>query len=1043
MGAFLVAGRASAIDPKIQFEIETQSLQTALMKFAIQADVRIVYLSDVAQQIQTPRVSGNLDAEEALDLLLRNTNLSFQFLDPQTVIVKNKPSEDIEQKEEPIASGPSPPPKEDGLPGIEEIVTTGSRINQQDYTATSPTLVIRNDDFFAFGNATYEELINTLPQVIPDATANTNNSGPNDGSSTVNLRHLGASRTLVLFNGRRIVPTSSSGHVDLHVLPAPLISQLEMVTGGGSSVYGSDAVSGVVNFITRDDISGLNVRGKTGVSGRGDAEEYYLGLTYGTDFGEGKGNVALHASYTRRGSFSEADRETSRLDNIVRGGQIVSRGSNSIPGGRANGVGQGVVLNPSSLTSEVGQYLLSVFPQDDTGNILVSDHIRFDPDGRPLPFNIDSDQFLGTSFVHLQDPLERLNMAAVGHYDLSDRLSLYGETIYMFSEHERSLAPTSLAQLFVPENSPFISPEFRAILEAREGPDDNNYFSFRTRILEGGPRKRENRRHFIRLLTGIKGQIADTMHWDAFVNYGRMNLREMELGSYSFSRFQNALGCPAKNVESELLGDFFPDDCPLDLVFPGAVMINPFGTANITQTEIAYLQMDTPLLNETTVSQFNVGTTINGNGPRVFGGDVGYSLGFEYRLEESRFIADPRLANGDVLGSSLENSEKGRYDVWELFGEVAVPLVDTGYLIKKADLFGGARFSRYSTIGSVVSARLGLGVEVSDALTLRADFQRAIRAPNIHELFMGRTKAFPDIRDPCVLATGDEAVFCNLLGVDDPGMLIPGERQVETFFGGNTQLEEEKTNTITFGMLVRPTALPNASLSVDYFNIEIGNAVGTSSVTSIAEQCLNSFDVNNALCRRITRDAIGNIISVENSFQNIASVKTDGLDFNARYIFDLEKLGYRGNLEINSLATWLHHFKQQSSPLEKSTDCAGFVDRGLCGRAIPEWKINTKFHYRSDTFDIFARWRWISSVKDGALIRKPNANLLFPRVGDQHYFDLSSLIRINENTEITFGVNNFFDNEAPFIESEIGASTDPATYDTRGRFFYLSLSFRV
>ena len=1036
-----LAGQVFAAEPRIRFDIRSQSLPAALTKFAVQADVRLVYLSGIARRIRSPQVSGNLQAAEALSLLLKSTGLSFEFLDQKTVIIRSAISENTEQTTEKAIT--LLPLDEEILPRIEEIITTGSRISRQDFSATSPAVVIRNDDFFAFGNATYDELVNTLPQVIPDATANTNNSGPNDGSSTVNLRHLGASRTLVLFNGRRIVPTSSSGHVDLHIIPASLISQLEIVTGGGSSVYGSDAISGVINFVSKKSVSGLNIRGKYGVSGVGDAEEYSIGLTYGTDFSDGKGNIALQAGYSNRGSFSEADRNVSKFDPLVIDGKLMSNASNTIPGGRANDVGHNVILDPAALSPDIGRYLLSVFPQDNAGNILISNHIRFDGDGRPLPFNAGSDRFLTTPFIHLQDPLERANLSAISQYDLTDRLSVYGEVIYMFSRHERSLSPAGMGQLFVPENSPFISPEFREILNAREGPDADNYFSLRTRILAGGPRKRMNERHFIRLLSGVKGNLRDTMEWDVFFNYGRMSLQETEIGSLSFSRFQSALGCPAKNIKSEFLRDFFPDDCPLVLIFPDGTRINPFGSGNITPDQVSFLQMDTPLVNETVVSQFNMGATIDGDGPSVFGKNIGFSLGLEYRLEESSFVADQRLSNGDIVGSSLDNSERGQYDVWEAFGEIAIPLVDEGILVKKMDILGGVRLSKYSTVGSVVSARLGIGAIVSDGLTLRADFQRAIRAPNINELFLSRQKAFPDLRDPCVRATGDKAQFCTLLGVDDPSLLIPNERQVQAFFSGNSDLEEERSNTITAGILLQPIFLPNASLSIDYFKIEIGNAIDTVSVTSVAEQCLDSLDVDNIFCRQITRDATGNIFSVENSFQNIANIKTNGLDFNARYIFDLESTGYSGRFEISSLATWLHHFEQQSSPLKKSIDCAGFVDRGLCGRAVPKLKINTQFHYRSDKFDIFARWRWISSVKDGALIRTPDADLLFPVVGDQHYFDLSSRVKINRDVQVTFGINNFFDNEPPFIESEIGAGTDPATYDTRGRFFFLSLMYRI
>ncbi|WP_286829906.1 MULTISPECIES: TonB-dependent receptor [Kordiimonas] len=1014
---------------RINFNIPSGPMASALAEFARQSDIRLVYVSSLTRDLRAPTVSGHQNPAEALAKLLKGSGLAFDAVDDSTVIIRERNEADGAPEPESEDRGRHPP--------IVEIATTGSRITRRDIRDTSPRTVVSNDGFFAFGNTTYDELLNTLPQAIPDATANTNNTGPNDGSMSVDLRNLGNNRVLLLLNGHRMPAANGTGRPDLNFIPPSMIGQIEIVTGGGSSVYGSDAISGVVNFKLRDRFDGLEVRASGGLSSRGDAEEAYGGMIYGTPFANDRGHIVLSADAAHKGSFTEWDRAISRFDYDVEDGMLVPDPSSSIPGGRANDVGDGVTLSPASLSPEVADYLTATFGLTSDGNIALSEDIRFGTDGNPQPYISAENTFFTTPYVYLQDPLKKLNTAGILTYDISDKARLFASLAYMHSAQRRSLSPEGLRDLRIPRSNPYITDAFRAILDAGDAAEDGNFFSYRMRILEGGARRRHNTHDAWRATISIDGSDLLGLDWSVFLNTGGSRWRELELGSYSYSRLQGALGCPANDVTSEQIDDYVPLAC-LDVpVFPDGISINPFGEGNITADEIRYLQMDTPIRNLTKSRQFVVGGHVSGNGPRLFADAAAYSIGTEYRRESTDFLADARLSSADVLGSSSETSFSGTYDVVETYAELALPLI-RGSTIRDLTAKAGGRMSEYSSIGTVISWRFGLVASVGTWLELRGDYQRANRAPNLTELYAGRVLDYPDMRDPCALAGGADAAFCADLGAADPSVLRSGEFQVPSFAQGNPNLAAERSHTWSAGLTLYMPGQRDTRLTVDFFDIKVDNAINQISPTLLAALCLDSRDTQGSFCTRVVREDSGRVSHIENGYENVAYIRSQGVDFSLRHQLDLQD----GTLNLSLLGTWLARQDRRLTAISDIVECAGYVDRGICGRAIPRWKLKGQLAWYGSRYDIALRWRYISRITDGALRDTPDASLTFPYVSDQNYVDLSARYDMGDRWQLTIGVNNMFDNKPPFIESNIGAGTDPATYGVRGRFFFLGASYR-
>lgn len=895
---------------------------------------------------------------------------------------------------------------------LEEIIVTGSRIARTNLVSPSPVTQVDAVELQFTGTVNVEDLLNDLPQVVAGLTSTTNNGS--NGTATVDLRGLGTNRTLVLVNGRRFVGSTQDGTVDINNVPAALIDRVEVVTGGASAVYGSDAIAGVVNFILKDNFEGIQVDGNYGISGEGDAETWDVTLTLGGNFANDRGNAVLSIGYLNREPLLQAERAFSRdTFSDAGGGQITLVGSPTAPSGRTDNL----LANP--------------YP----GN----QNYAFGPGGVVRPFQGGTSTGYGDTYNfapvnYLQVPQVRFNVAALGSFELFEGVEAFVEGFYINSQVDAQLAPTPITGITVEVDNPFITPSLRALLNSR--PDPTAPFLIRKRTAEVGPRVSEFESQTVRVTTGLRGDfnfIGRDWNWDAYFNYGRVTLESLNLGLISFQRFQDAVNCYGPNAVA------------------GCVPLNPFGPNSISPAAAAYVTVPSP--NRTEVQQRIFSASISGDLFELPAGPLGVAVGAEYREEESDFRPDFFSGTGDLVGGANAGPVSGGFDVSEVFGELVVPILSDLPFVQELAAEAGIRYSDYSNIGGVTTWKAGATWTPIDQVRFRGIFQRAIRAPSINELFAAAQQSFEPVVDPCSASanpTGRVADVCVQQGLlRDAIGLFEDDGQIEVTFAGNPDLSEEKSDTWTIGAVLSP--IDWLDLSIDWYRIEIEDAIRPfgGGVGSLLAACFNTGNANSAECSPggtpIRRDGTGEIVPFTVPNQNIGQLKADGIDLQGNGNYDL---GNGHSVSANVLVTWVNSYEFTPNPqLPIVYEYAGTVGFSADESAIPEWKVNARLTYDTGPWSVSYRVRWIDSVTnrqiaDAEAVGDPPPVLAVPEVGAVWYHDIAAQVRIGESMTFTAGANNVFDRQPPILPDTISANTDASTYDTLGRYFFVNASVR-
>ncbi len=909
---------------------------------------------------------------------------------------------------------------------VEEVLVTGSRIIRKDFTSPSPVQTVDSERIQLQGTINTEQLLNQLPQVVPGLTNTSNN--PGDGTASVDLRGLGSQRTLVLVNGKRMVPTGQDGTVDINNIPAALIDRVEVVTGGASAVYGSDAVAGVVNFIMKTDFEGVQFDSKYAQTSESDGDRYDLSLTMGSNFDGGRGNATFFVGYTDRDAVFQGDRSFSRealWDATGENPYLYPFGSSGIPGTRVFGT--------------------AIF--DGVEN---AGGARFLPDGSAVPYIGSTDTYNFAPVNYLQLPQERYTFNSSIHYDLNDKVTAYGEALYVDHTTPQQLAPTP-AQLNAPvfnyADSPFLTDQAKTMF--RESYDDDGdgvvtLSRLRRRMTENDVRFSDDSLTTSRFIVGFKGDIGSDWLWDVYYNWGRVKRSNRLEGDASDSRLRAALN----TVDGVTCVD--PNDT--SIVIPGCVPANIWGEGNISPEAISYLEVGATNLTE--YEQIYYGGTITGSIFELPAGDVGVAFGAEHREEESSFTPDQFLSSGDVLGFNAGEPTVGEYDVTEIFGEINVPILADVPFASYLGANAAYRYSDYSTIDTVSSYAYGLEWAPIEDLRFRGQFQRAVRAPNILELFLGNSNGFPSYTDPCAGGvTGALRDFCISQGV--PANIIDvfteADSQVEATFGGNPDLEEEESDTITLGFVYQPEWLSGLSLTVDYYNIEIENAIGTNGggVNNLIQLCYEGLTPG-GFCDDITRNVDGDIVNVNARNANIAEFSTEGVDFQIQYNWEMDwGIGAEGSsLTLAALGTHVMENNFVAAPGISQRDCEGRFGSPcggtIIGTATPENKWDTSLTYFSGPLSVRLAWQWIDEVTDTRIDDgTPARELPVPELDSISYWDLSGRYSFNETIDLSLGVDNMFDEDPPkYGAASVQANTDPSTYDVLGRRYWVGLTLR-
>ena len=942
------------------------------------------------------------------------------------------------------------------------IVVTGSRIQRTDLNSTSPIAVVSPEEFRLTGAVNVEQVLNTLPQVLPGVTGFSNN--PGNGAVTLNLRNLGATRTLVLVNGRRWMFYDTNQIVDLNTIPQFLLGGVEVVTGGASAVYGSDAVAGVVNFKLRD-IEGLELGGSYSLTGRGDAARYQFNAAIGSAFDDGRGAVTMFANYTRRKPVFQDARVFS--ERAAGDGCIVpgSTGRGDIGTPFPSGIAVGTCLArggelgfvpQGSATTPTGTFVAGPAGAQQT-------YIANPTGGGSRLFQDPGDLYNFAPDNYLQLPQERYLLGAYGHYEFTDGIEAYSELSFVRNDVDQELAPTPAgvaAPLFI--NSPFFNQQTRDLINqnpvATATGADYRTTQVNFRFNDLGSRNSSFAREAFRVLGGVRGGITDNISFDAFYSYSRTTNTNIQKGNISRSRFINALTTefvPGSTTETRCRD--------ASARAAGCVPLNVFGTGLASQAALNYLSINATNITESELT--NAVASINGTLFNLgFGADdIGFATGVEYRKMNSAFIPDTFLASGDVLGFNAGLPTSGGYDVKEVFGEVRVPIIEDGF-INALEVNGAFRFSDYSLdrVGGNWTYNFGGELSPFEGIRFRGQYSRAVRAPNVQDLFGGASTGFPAATDPCSdrgpVAERTQALrdFCIASGVPAAAVFTRGVQpntQIQSDFGGNPDVGEETSDTYTFGVVLQPSFVPRLNITVDYFNIKVEDTINTrlGGLASALSLCFNTVqNLSDPACsafvgrRNTGTGALGlnsgglNPVLVQD---NVGKLETAGIDIQVDYSLPL----FKGELGFFYLGTYLD--KYRNTPVALLPLRENIVE-GTYG--LPDYRHNVRVTYTQGPALFSVRWRYEGATEDFRVqntfsgnTRIENNALPLRSIPAWNYIDLAASFDIDERMTINAGVNNLFDKQPPVLGSAAEqANTLPSFFDVLGRDFFVGVNFR-
>jgi len=942
----------------------------------------------------------------------------------------------------------------------ERIEVTGSRIGAaSDAESASPIAIIRAEDIRLDGYQSIELVLNNYTQFFGDQGNRISNGAT--GTATANLRALGAQRTLVLLNGRRLVngdPWMLAP--DLNQLPSQLIQRVEVLTGGASAVYGSDAIAGVVNFILNDRFEGVqgdasyafynhqqdngfmqDLLRQRGIAIPGDkamdGENGSVSLTLGSNFANDKGNATVSFRHFKSKALPQSDRDYSACPVVSFDGAAASCGGSS--------------------AGYPGQFVDIGFFADDP-SIQPRPRRRWTIDQSTAairPFNPAADAYNYAPLNYYQRPQERYNFTAFANYEVSPAARVYGEFGYHDDRTIAQIAPSAIffQPVQVRYDNPLLTDAWRSTLVFRNaqtgviqsGPGTVANVEISRRNVEGGGREADIRHTSFREVIGAKGQVATHWDYDAYFQYSQVNFQQAYKRDWSISRIARSLDVvshPATGAPVCLSA--------LNGSDPTCVPFNLWVLNGVTNEARAYVEV--PAFQRALTTQQIIGTTASANlgdyGLRIPNtkGAVEVVLGFERRTEKLDFEADQQFLDLAGQGAPIRDVF-GAYTVKDLFGEVRVPLFDV------LNLTGSYRRSAYNTGNTTDTFGVGFNAMPAKTLRLRGSYQRAVRAPDVNELF---SPQFPDAyglpgeSDPCAGASPARSLSdCQRTGVrpSQYGNIL--DNLNEGFFpstsGGNASLKPETASTYTFGVVFAPTR--DLSMTLDYFDIRIKDTIGAIGGDIIFTQCLNTGDP--FFCGLITRDSASGALwygdaNVFTINQNIGTTQVSGADIAINYRWRL-KDGHA--VSFDGLGTYLRQQTIEPYPGAPRGECAGFYYSFCTEVPLPKWRHRLRVTWQPPWgFDLAATWRYIHST-----VGDPEYTAFFgvPPIVDKqpamHYLDLAGSWQVTKRLTLRAGVNNVADRDPPLAISagfRVNGNAFAQVYDVLGRHAFLSATAR-
>lgn len=1013
------------------------------------------------------------------------------------------------------------------------IVVTGSLIRNPNLERSAPVNVTGEDEIELLQSNVAEEILREIPGVVPSIGSAVNNG--NGGASFVNLRGLGSNRNLVLVDGVRLAPSGLGGVFDLNNIPLALVERVDVLTGGASTTYGADAISGVVNFITKSDFSGLEITASEQITERGDGNVFRIDATMGANFDDGRGNAVLAIGYQEADAIYQGERdislttiETFTGEELGSGTAVPSRLSSTRP------------LTDAGVPNTTAQLIQTGTTAD--GTPILAPRQGGAANGPLRQVDPATGQFVPTfstfnfnPFNIFQTPFERYNIYGAANYEVSDAVEVYTRGLFSKQTVSTIVAPSGAFGIGVsiPLSNPFLTDTLRnqfcalnvapsvAGVDANgdpisgqvdytplftqaecnaaataTDPSDPDYrqvdnVALARRSVEAGPRTSDFTTTFFDYRLGLRGDITDSIGWDVFGTYGESE-RIQTIGGY----FLNS------RVRQSLLSTD-PNAC-LD-TSNGCVPANFFGAAGSISPEAVEFLVE-PSTSFVKASQAQARATISGD----FGwtlpwasDTVAFAIGGEYRRYQASQGADSLAGSGDLGGAGgATPSVEGGYDVYEAIGELVIPLVQDRPFFNNLTVEAGARYSSYTVDApgnptyDTWTYKGGATWEPVDGVGIRGTYARAVRAPNIAELFSPVNTGLTNLGvDPCATLSTDGSVIRGPLGGEllavclaqgaTPGNVQsipePVSGQVLATGGGNLNIRPEKSDSYTIGAILQPAFLPGFTATIDYYNIKIEDAISSPTPGDVIAACFGIAGADglytpaagassSPACTSIQRDPITGGLSgdpntstgLPSTLSNSGSLETDGIDVVLSYATDLTdsiglNLGFNGNYTFNSKFNAF-----VDSPVSVNRECTGYYSTN-CGSLQPEYQFSQRTTLTfNDEFDLSLLWRHIASFEQEPLDVEASGRFFqgtipegvagvggrsydFSRIEAYNYFDLSGRWTVTENMAFTLSVQNLLDKEPPLTGNNAGSTTFnsgntfPSTYDTLGRRYTASV----
>jgi outer membrane receptor protein involved in Fe transport len=934
----------------------------------------------------------------------------------------------------PVFAQDAAAPQDEPVAADEQIVVTGSRIARSGFDQPTPVTVLGAEQMGRQAVVNVAQALNDLPAFRPQATPTTNAIFTNNiGASTADLRGLGANRTLVLINGRRVVASTvqggsfaSAGAVDLSLIPTSLVQRAEVVTGGGSAAYGSDAVAGVVNLILDTRLEGIKGSAQYGINDAGDNKQYMLSLAGGTSFADGRGHIIAGIEYSDdKGARDCYSRDWCALSYNTVSNPYINPTNQSL--GRVGAGLPATLILPNTRTAAATVNGILARPLGPTSAALANSGLigtEFNPDGTTRRHDYGNQYYNSGLFQSgggdprqafyenfgLSAPVERLVSFAHADFDVADGINLFVEGSYgRVKGNAIGAQRRDLANINIQIDNAYLPDSIKATM-ASSGLTQVPFGRVWNDI---GPQYAEVTRENYRAVVGIHAEMWSDWTFDAYYQYGRTDYSQRGYNTTITPRMNYALD--AVRVGNDVVCRGVRDGVA---AAAGCVPINPFGAGNVSSQAKAYVTGT--VMQDTRLIQNVVSTSMQGTLFEGWAGPIKAATGVEIRQDIARGDADP-ISRALQFYTGPGSPISGKVDVFEGFGELSVPL------FKGAEFNGAVRYTDYSTSGDVMSWKVGADWAPLDWLRFRGTRSRDIRAPNLFELFGPTQSTFQSLTD-----RGSQVL---------PSVLI----------GGNSALVPEEADTWTVGVVLQPDlgSAGRLRLSVDYYDIQLDNAVSTLGGQVIVNGCANGIGT---LCDLITRNSAGTITQVINRNINLGSLITRGWDIEALYTLPLNVWG--GDISVRGLATIVDDLITNSA--------SGTVDRaGMNGSpvsapsGVPRYTLNGYLTFNSDRVTAQLQVRHISGGVYNAELVGPGQEGYDPlkansindnEIGAWTYVNVNASVNVwkrgSQKLEIFGVVNNLFDKDPPVDAPSSFGPTNNVLYDVLGRTYRMGARFQ-